>query len=78
MIFVPLANDGEGWQEEAAELSCDVLDELVHPVRIGVSGLGQSSHAIRQAYLQARRALWEAALSKESRACVFYRYAAAD
>ena len=32
----------------------------------------QSSHAIRQAYLQARRALWEAALSKESRACVFY------
>lgn len=72
VIFVPLANDGEGWQEEAAELSCDVLDELVHPVRIGVSGLGQSSHAIRQAYLQARRALWEAALSKESRACVFY------
>lgn len=72
VIFVPRGDDGKGWHEEATELAYDLFDELVNPVRIGVSGLGQSSHAIRQAYLQARRALWEAALRKGSRACVFY------
>lgn len=72
VIFVPRGDDGKGWHEEAMELACDLFDELVNPVRIGVSGLGQSSHAIRQAYLQARRALWEAALRKGNRACVFY------
>lgn len=72
VIFVPREDDGKGWHEEATELACDLFDELVNPVRIGVSGLGQSSHAIRQAYLQARRALWEAALRKGNRACVFY------
>ncbi len=73
VIFVPRGDDGKGWHEEATELACDLFDELVNPVRIGVSGLGQSSHAIRQAYLQARRALWEAALRKGNRACVFYQ-----
>ena len=72
VIFVPRGDDGKGWHEEATELASDLFDELVNPVRIGVSGLGQSSHAIRQAYLQARRALWEAALRKGNRACVFY------
>ena len=72
VIFVPRGDDGKGWHEEATELACDLFDELVNPVRIGVSGLGQSSHAIRQAYLQARRALWEAALRKGNSACVFY------
>lgn len=72
VIFVPRGDDGKGWHEEATELAYDLFDELVNPVRIGVSGLGQSSHAIRQAYLQARRALWEAALCKGNRACVFY------
>ena len=72
VIFVPRGDDGKGWHEEATELAYDLFDELVNPVRIGVSGLGQSSHAIRQAYLQARRALWEAALRKGNRACVFY------
>lgn len=72
VIFVSRGDDGKGWHEEATELACDLFDELVNPVRIGVSGLGQSSHAIRQAYLQARRALWEAALRKGNRACVFY------
>lgn len=72
VIFVPRGDDGKGWHEEATELACDLFDELVNPVRIGISGLGQSSHAIRQAYLQARRALWEAALRKGNRACVFY------
>ena len=72
VIFVPRGDDGKGWHEEATELACDLFDELVNPVRIGVSGLGQSSHAIRQAYLQARRALWEAALRKGNRACIFY------
>lgn len=72
VIFVPRGDDGKGWHEEATELAYDLFDELVNPVRIGVSGLGQSSHAIRQAYLQARRALWEAALRKRNRACVFY------
>lgn len=72
VIFVPRGDDGKDWHEEATELACDLFDELVNPVRIGVSGLGQSSHAIRQAYLQARRALWEAALRKGNRACVFY------
>ena len=72
VIFVPRGDDGKGWHEEATELAYDLFDELVTPVRIGVSGLGQSSHAIRQAYLQARRALWEAALRKGNRACVFY------
>lgn len=74
VIFVPRGDDGKGWHEEATELAYDLFDELVNPVRIGVSGLGQSSHAIRQAYLQARRALWEAALRKGNRACVFYEY----
>ena len=72
VIFVPRGDEGKGWHEEATELAYDLFDELVNPVRIGVSGLGQSSHAIRQAYLQARRALWEAALRKGNRACVFY------
>lgn len=72
VIFVPRGDDGKGWHEEATELAYDLFDELVNPVRIGVSGLGQSSHAIRQAYLQARRALWEAALRKGNRDCVFY------
>ncbi len=72
VIFVPRGDDGKGWHEEATELAYDLFDELVNPVRIGVSGLGQSSHAIRQAYLQARRALWEAALRKGNHACVFY------
>lgn len=72
VIFVPRGDDGKGWHEEATELAYDLFDELVNPVRIGVSGLGQSSYAIRQAYLQARRALWEAALRKGNRACVFY------
>lgn len=72
VIFVPRGDDGKGWHEEATELAYDLFDELVNPVRIGVSGLGQSSHAIRQAYLQARRALWEASLRKGNRACVFY------
>ena len=72
VIFVPRGDDGKGWHEEATELAYDLFDELVTPVRIGVSGLGQSSHAIRQAYLQARRALWEAALRKGNHACVFY------
>lgn len=72
VIFVPRGDEGKGWHEEATELAYDLFDELVNPVRIGVSGLGQSSHAIRQAYLQARRALWEAALRKGNHACVFY------
>lgn len=72
VIFVPRGDDGKDWHEEATELAYDLFDELVNPVRIGVSGLGQSSHAIRQAYLQAKRALWEAALRKGNRACVFY------
>ena len=72
VIFVPRGDDGKGWHEEATELAYDLFDELVNPVRIGVSGLGQSSHAIRQAYLQARRALWEAVLRKGNHACVFY------
>ncbi len=73
VVFVMRDDAGEGWQEQATSLSAEIAEELVTPVRVGVSELGCSRHAIRQAYLQARQALWEAALNKRPRPCFFYQ-----
>lgn len=43
VIFVPRGDDGKGWHEEATELAYDLFDELVNPVRIGVSGWGRAA-----------------------------------
>lgn len=73
VAFIMRDDDDPDWQSAADSLSYDVTSELVNPVFIGVSALGRSRHAIRQTYLQARQALWEAALSKRHRTCQFYQ-----
>ncbi len=72
VIFVFVEDMQSNWRNQAESLSEAVNTELVTPVRIGISKLGSSRHAIRQVYQQARQAMWEIALCKNP--CVFNFY----
>ena len=64
VIFVYLEAETADWRSEADRIAEVINTELITPVRIGISKLGSSQHAIRTAYHQARQALWEIALCK--------------
>lgn len=72
VIFVMRSDDSASWRDQAALISQSLMNELISPVTIGVSKLTTSRHSIRQAYHQARQALWETVLSKRV-ACGFYQ-----
>ena len=73
VVFV-MRNQGDaGWQAEAAALAKAVMAEMKMPLHIASSQLHTSRHAIRQAYYQARQALWEVALSKQTQELTFYQ-----
>ena len=61
------------WHKEAAELAKAVMEEMQMPVHVSSSQLHTSRHGIRQAYYQARQALWEIALSKQEQGLAFYQ-----
>ena len=64
VVFV-MRNQGDaGWQAEAAALAKAVMAEMKMPLHIASS---------RQAYYQARQALWEVALSKQTQELTFYQ-----
>ncbi|MFH1512810.1 MAG: response regulator [Bacillota bacterium] len=73
VIFVFAEDPKNDWRNEAESIAEAVNTELVTPVRIGISKLGSSRHAIRQIYQQARQALWEIALCKNPCVSNFYQ-----
>ena len=73
VIFVFRENTLDDWRNQADDIAVAVNTELVTPVRIGISKLGASQHAIRQVYHQARQALWEIALCKNPCVSNFYQ-----
>ena len=72
VVFAMHDDMSENWREEAEELFDVISSEMLSIVHIGVSMLQTSSHLIRQAYHQARQALWEIALRKHPRGLNFY------
>ena len=75
VVFVMRDQADASWRREAVALAEAVMNEMKTPVHISSSQLHTSRHAIRQAYYQARQALWEIALSKQEQAVVFYQEA---
>lgn len=73
VVFVMRDQADNAWKKEAVNLAQAVMDEMQGPVHISSSQLHTSRHAIRQAYYQARQALWEIALSKQDQGLVFYQ-----
>lgn len=73
VIFVFVEDAENDWRGEADRVAATVNAELVTPVRIGISKLGSSQHAIRMTYHQARLALWEIALCKNPCVSNFYQ-----
>lgn len=73
VILAFAENAQNNWRDEADRLAHAVDTELVTAVRIGISKLGSSQHAIRTAYHQARLALWEIALCKNPCVVSFYQ-----
>ena len=72
VAFVMREDQGEGWREEAERMIAELSAELVSPVHIGVSALGASPHATRDAYRQACQALWDIVLRKDPPGSNFY------
>lgn len=73
VIFAMRDLPADDWRGEADQIAQALAAELVTPTHIGVSKLGQSQHAIRPTYHQARQALWEIALCKNPCPCRFYQ-----
>lgn len=72
VVFVMRDQADPSWRKEATGLAEAVMEEMQIPVHISSSQLHTSRHGIRQAYYQARQALWEIALSKQEQGLVFY------
>ncbi|MDD3213876.1 MAG: helix-turn-helix domain-containing protein, partial [Eubacteriales bacterium] len=73
VIFTYMQEENPAWRNEADRIAEAISTELITPVRIGISKLGSSQHAIRIAYHQARQALWEIALCKHPCVDNFYQ-----
>lgn len=73
VVFVMRDRADNSWRKEAVNLAQAVMEEMQVPVHISSSQLHTSRHAIRQAYYQARQALWEIALSKQEQSLAFYQ-----
>ena len=72
VIFTLFEQRNDNWRNEADRIAQAISTELITPAHIGVSKLGESQHAIRPSYHQARQALWEIALCKTPCTCNFY------
>ncbi|MEA5016796.1 MAG: response regulator [Candidatus Limiplasma sp.] len=73
VIFAMRDDEATAWRAQAGEVIDILASELPSPFNAGISKLATSRHAIRQAYHQARQALWETALNKHIRCAHFYR-----
>ena len=73
VVFVMRDARDQLWRKEAGSLAKAVMEEMNLPVHISSSQLHTSRHGIRQAYYQARQALWEIALNKQEQGIVFYQ-----
>jgi len=72
VAFVMREDVDKAWRTECDHLIQAIRAEMERPVRVGVSRLSMSVHAVRQTYHQARQALWEAALGKQPDGAVYY------
>ena len=74
VAYVMLAEEeaSSAWERRAEALAARVAAALPVQLHIGFSLLNTSHHQIRQAYQQARQALWESALGQEPGGCCFY------
>ncbi len=72
VAFVMEREESGTWREEASALAGGVSGEINEQVNIGVSARQRSLHAIRQAYQQARQAMWLKALDPAGQAACFY------
>ncbi len=58
VVYVMRGDTGDAWQKEALATADTIGRAMPGRTRIGISGLKTSRHQIRQAYQQARQALW--------------------
>ncbi len=72
VLYLRRNDSSDAWMDEAEDL-CDLIRERVPAgMNIGISRLETSKHRIRQAYQEARQALYESAMNAGSYARVFY------
>ena len=72
VAFIMRQTSDDGWKRESLELAEAIAEGMTEPVEIGVSSRNTSLHAIRTVYQQARQAMWEAALTRDECAVVFF------
>lgn len=72
VAFVMRGELGENWRTEAEHVCGAIQSELDVSVHIGISKPATSRHQVRQAYQQARHALWEIAVRRNPWGCNFY------
>ena len=72
VAFIMRQTSDDGWKRESLELAEAIAEGMTEPVEIGVSRRNTSLHAIRTVYQQARQAMWEAALTRDECAVVFF------
>lgn len=73
VVFVMLDSSQADWKRGCEHALEAIHESLAAPVRIGVSELNHSMHALSDTYHQARQALWTAALESQSSSVVYYR-----
>lgn len=73
VAFVARNDLGEEWRKEANCVSEAISKALTAPTHIGISKLATSRHMVRQAYQQARQALWEIVLHRNPHISNYYQ-----
>ena len=73
VVFVMLDSDGEQWRQTCESMISDIQNAFAEPLRMGVSELNRSLHALSQTYRQSRQALWSAALDQQAHRVAYYR-----
>ena len=63
VVYVMRSDTGDAWQKEALSTADTIDRTMPGKTHVGISGLKTSRHQIRQAYQQARQALWVDAMN---------------
>lgn len=64
VVFVMLDEGLENWKQDCNGILGRIQESSAEPLRMGVSELNHSLHAINEAYSQARQALWKSVLEQ--------------
>jgi len=73
VAFVMLDSVHADWKQGCDHAVQAIREAVAAPVRIGVSELNRSLHAISKTYRQSRQALWSAAMDNQVDGTVYYR-----